>query len=126
MRLVASVSDRPGGISQLTSIISQNGGSVKDIFHERAWLFSSVDQVRIKVVLETTGSEHNDRIIRALRDSLPDAAEVYIEVDGMRRGWCGPDGLEADTGTDWMRKGILGAGTPKLGLVQKNNNKNSA
>ena len=95
VRLVASVSDRPGGISQLTSIISQNGGSVKDIFHERAWLFSSVDQVRIKVVLETTGSEHNDRIIRALRDSLPDAAEVYIEVDGMRRGWCGPDGLEA-------------------------------
>ena len=32
---------------------------------------------------------------------------------------CGPDGLEADTGTNWMYQGILGAGTPKLGLVQK-------
>ena len=78
VRLVASVSDRPGGISQLTSIISQNGGSVKDIFHERAWLFSSVDQVRVKVVLETLGKAHNERLLAALRDAV---TEVYIETD---------------------------------------------
>ena len=31
--------------------IYEQGASVKDIFHERAWLFSSVDQVRLKAVL---------------------------------------------------------------------------
>ena len=31
--------------------IYEQGASVKDIFHERAWLFSSVDQVRLKVAL---------------------------------------------------------------------------
>ena len=31
--------------------LHEQGASVKDIFHERAWLFSSVDQVRLKAVL---------------------------------------------------------------------------
>ena len=80
VRLVASVSDRPGGIAELTRRIYEQGASVKDIFHERAWLFSSVDQVRVKVVLETLGKAHNERILAALRDAV---TEVYIESDSM-------------------------------------------
>lgn len=78
VRLVASVSDRPGGIAELTRLIYEQGASVKDIFHERAWLFSSVDQVRVKVVLETLGKAHNERILDSLRGAL---SEVYIEAD---------------------------------------------
>ena len=69
---------RPGGIAELTRRIYEQGASVKDIFHERAWLFSSVDQVRVKVVLETLGKAHNERILAALRDAV---TEVYIETD---------------------------------------------
>ena len=53
------VSDRPGGIADVTRRLAEAGASVKDIFHERAWLQSSVDQVIIKAVLETRGPKHN-------------------------------------------------------------------
>ena len=39
------VSDRPGGIAMLTKHIAAAGASIKDIIHERSWLYHSVDQV---------------------------------------------------------------------------------
>ena len=66
VRLSLPVSDRPGGIAMLTRTLADHGASVKDIFHERAWLHATVDQVLIKVVLETRGDEHNERLLAAL------------------------------------------------------------
>lgn len=62
----ATVSDRPGGISRLTAILSDNGASIKDIYHERAWLHSNVDQVQVKCVVELQGKEHGKRVKDAL------------------------------------------------------------
>jgi hypothetical protein len=45
---------------------------VQDIYHERAWLYSSVDQVNIKCVVETTGDEHCERLYQHL------AAKGYV------------------------------------------------
>ena len=39
------MSDRPGGIAMLTKHIAAAGASIKDIIHERSWLYHSVDQV---------------------------------------------------------------------------------
>lgn len=64
IRMTVPVSDRPGGIADLARLLADLGGSVKDIFHERAWLQASVDQVEIKVILETRGFEHNEEILR--------------------------------------------------------------
>eukprot|EP00522_Entomoneis_paludosa_P011290 CAMPEP_0172447606 /NCGR_PEP_ID=MMETSP1065-20121228/6884_1 /TAXON_ID=265537 /ORGANISM="Amphiprora paludosa, Strain CCMP125" /LENGTH=444 /DNA_ID=CAMNT_0013198953 /DNA_START=51 /DNA_END=1382 /DNA_ORIENTATION=- len=33
----ATVSDRPGGIARLTQHLAEEGASIKDIYHERAW-----------------------------------------------------------------------------------------
>lgn len=46
VRIVANVSDRPGGVAELTALVADMGASVKDIFHERAWLQRNVDQAR--------------------------------------------------------------------------------
>ena len=62
----ATVSDRPGGIAKLTALLSEEGASIKDIMHERAWLFSSVDQVQVKCVVELQGREHGKRVKNAL------------------------------------------------------------
>jgi threonine dehydratase len=62
----ATVSDRPGGISKLTAILSEEGASIKDIYHERAWLHTSVDQVQVKIVVELQGVEHGKRLQQAL------------------------------------------------------------
>lgn len=61
IRFIATVSDRPGGIAKLSKDMADCGVSVKDIYHERAWLHSRVDQVMVKCVVETTGKEHAEK-----------------------------------------------------------------
>ncbi|KAJ1406240.1 tryptophan synthase beta subunit-like PLP-dependent enzyme [Ochromonadaceae sp. CCMP2298] len=68
VRFGATVSDRPGGIARLATDMAAMGASVKDIHHERAWLYSRVDQVVVKCVVETTGADHADKIFKGLRD----------------------------------------------------------
>jgi len=62
----ATVSDRPGGISKLTELLCDLGASIKDIYHERAWLHSNVDQVQVKCVVELQGREHANQLRNAL------------------------------------------------------------
>lgn len=38
LRFTVTVSDRPGGISELCRILADTGVVIKDIMHERAWL----------------------------------------------------------------------------------------
>eukprot|EP00608_Synchroma_pusillum_P002918 CAMPEP_0198441360 /NCGR_PEP_ID=MMETSP1452-20131203/62368_1 /TAXON_ID=1181717 /ORGANISM="Synchroma pusillum, Strain CCMP3072" /LENGTH=432 /DNA_ID=CAMNT_0044161985 /DNA_START=71 /DNA_END=1367 /DNA_ORIENTATION=+ len=71
VRFVATVSDRPGGIAALTREIADLGVSIKDIYHERAWLHTSVDQVQVKCVVETTGIEHSERLRNFLVSKYP-------------------------------------------------------
>jgi threonine dehydratase len=64
----ATVSDRPGGIAKLTELLAQEGASIKDIYHERAWLHSNIDQVMVKCVVELQGRDHAKQVKRALKD----------------------------------------------------------
>ncbi|EGD77250.1 hypothetical protein PTSG_12710 [Salpingoeca rosetta] len=66
VRFVVSVSDRPGGIAQLTTLIARVGASVKDIHHERAWQESDVMSVQIKCVVETRSRAHAEELRQAL------------------------------------------------------------
>ena len=47
VRFVVTVSDRPGAIAGVTQLVASVGADVKDIFYERAWLFSSVFSVQV-------------------------------------------------------------------------------
>jgi len=73
VRLTVPVSDRPGGIAELATALAAIGASVKDLFHERAWLHTSVDRVVVKAILETRGFEHNHDILRHLHELGYDA-----------------------------------------------------
>jgi threonine dehydratase len=76
VRFIVPVSDRPGGISNLTRIISDCGASIRDIYHERAWLHTHMDQVQIKCVVEVTGKDHQQQ----LHDDLEKAGFNLIWV----------------------------------------------
>ncbi|XP_019632542.1 PREDICTED: uncharacterized protein LOC109476108 isoform X1 [Branchiostoma belcheri] len=65
-RFVVTVSDRPGGIAELCKLIAKLGVSLKDIFHERAWLTSDIFSVQAKVVVETRDWDHAMELKRAL------------------------------------------------------------
>ena len=60
------VSDRPGGLAALTSLISSTSASIWDISHERAWLQTSVDMVKNGVTVELTGPEHEQQLVDVL------------------------------------------------------------
>jgi len=66
IRFSATVSDRPGGIARLARDMADIGVSIKDIYHERAWLYSRVDQVVVKCVVETTGPAHSQKMYEFL------------------------------------------------------------
>lgn len=65
----ATVSDRAGGMARLTDLLHTQEASIKDIYHERAWLQSNVDQVQVKCVVELQGCDHMDRLKAALTDA---------------------------------------------------------
>ncbi|CAG9813830.1 unnamed protein product [Phaedon cochleariae] len=50
VKVKVTVSDRPGGISELCKIISSIGVSIKDVIHERAWMVSDVFSVEVKAL----------------------------------------------------------------------------
>jgi len=60
------ISDRPGGISELTRRIAELGASIKDIFHERAWLSANAFSVLVRIVCETRDFQH----VKELREKL--------------------------------------------------------
>lgn len=64
----AIISDRPGGLAGLTKTLFDEGACVKDIYHERSWLQSSVDQCCAKCVVELQGREHGERVKASLLD----------------------------------------------------------
>jgi hypothetical protein len=49
VRFEVVVSDRPGGIAALTKLLAEVGCSIKDIYHERAWVDTDIASVRVKV-----------------------------------------------------------------------------
>jgi len=63
-----TVTDRPGGIAELTRILANLGVSIKDILHERAWLKSDIFSVEVRVMCETRDLEHAVELERVLKE----------------------------------------------------------
>jgi len=63
------VMDRPGGIAELTKLLAATGASIKDIFHERAWLKTSVYMVQVKCIVEVKDYEHGIQLREALEQN---------------------------------------------------------
>jgi threonine dehydratase len=68
VRFEALVSDRPGGVSALTRVLAESGVSIKDIFHERAWVSDDAWSVRVKCIVETADRAAGERMFRALAE----------------------------------------------------------
>jgi len=65
-RLVATISDRPGGLAQLASIIAETGASVQQISHDRVFCGPDVSSVRVVCDVETHDHNHINKLIKAL------------------------------------------------------------
>ena len=65
-RFTAVISDRPGGLADLTSQIAACGASIKQVVHDRAFAGSDVSAVHVLCTVETRDHAH----LRELRERL--------------------------------------------------------
>ncbi|XP_065658687.1 L-threonine ammonia-lyase-like [Hydra vulgaris] len=72
IRFSAVISDRPGGLLELARVLAEHGASVKDIFHERAWLQTTVFKAEIKVICEVRDYEHGCALRKILEIKYDD------------------------------------------------------
>ncbi len=57
-RFTAMISDRPGGLADLTAQIASSGASIKQVVHDRAFAGSDVSAVHVLCTVETRNHQH--------------------------------------------------------------------
>lgn len=65
-RFTAVISDRPGGLADLTAQIASTGASVKQVVHDRAFAGSDVSAVHVLCTVETRNKQHLDELLERL------------------------------------------------------------
>jgi threonine dehydratase len=69
MRLFTRISDRPGGLAALLTLIAEAGGNVVHADHVRDAVTLHVRETGIEITLETRSAAHSDAIVAALNDA---------------------------------------------------------
>ena len=57
-KVTATISDRPGGLARFTTLIAEEGASVMEINHDRAFANPDVTTVTVHCIIETRDAEH--------------------------------------------------------------------
>jgi threonine dehydratase len=65
--LTTVVPDRPGALASLLATIAELGSNVIDVAHIREGLDLHVRETAVRLVLQTDGPEHGDRVLAAVR-----------------------------------------------------------
>ena len=68
-RVTAYVSDRPGSLARLLSIIAGTGASIKEVHHDRNFGPADIARVAISCTMETRDFQHVEEIHKALREA---------------------------------------------------------
>ena len=69
LRLFTWISDRPGGLAALLTLIADAGGNVVHADHVREAVPLHVRETGVELALETRGAEHSDAIVGALESA---------------------------------------------------------
>lgn len=71
-----TIPDRPGGLSRLLDVVSASGASVLDVVHSRTARKLALDEVEVRLTLETRGPEHREEVLAALT-----GAEFVVSIE---------------------------------------------
>ena len=103
-RLVFStvVSDQPGELARLLEEVAAAGANVLDVVHIREGVDLHVRETGIRLVLQTDGPEHGERVLAAVRAqgfaARGRAAGELARRCRPRAGWCVRDGAAGTRG----------------------------
>jgi threonine dehydratase len=65
-RFTASISDRPGGLARFAGLLAEEGASIINIAHDRAFASEDLNTVTVHCVIETRDADH----IQAIKSRL--------------------------------------------------------
>ncbi len=66
LAMKVTIPDRPGGLSRLLDVVSAGGASVLDVVHSRTARKLALDEVEVRLTLETRGPAHREEVLAAL------------------------------------------------------------
>ena len=67
-RFTVVVTDRPGGMAEMLAIIAENGGSIKEVQHDRILLTAFVYKVALVCTIESRSDQHATMIHEKLQE----------------------------------------------------------
>jgi threonine dehydratase len=67
--ITVMLSDRPGQLVQTAAAIASAQGNVVEVLHTRHGLGLDISEVELRLSVETTGHEHRERVLKALKDA---------------------------------------------------------
>jgi threonine dehydratase len=69
IRIRVEISDAPGALAKVATLIGDRGGNIVEIYHQRLFQDVPVKLADLDVVLETRDRQHVDTILSALREA---------------------------------------------------------
>ena len=66
--LRVNISDRPGGLARLLAELSEVGANILEVSHERISPSLAVDEVEVRIQMETRGEPHAEQVVTRLRE----------------------------------------------------------
>lgn len=69
MRLRVTLSDHPGGLERLTSVIAGERANIVQVIHDRTYYGVHLGYAKIDITMETRGAEHAGTLMQRLREA---------------------------------------------------------
>jgi threonine dehydratase len=66
LNLRVELSDRPGSLGRLATLLGDQEANILHLFHDRLGRDLALDLTRVEVILETRNQEHGEQVVRAL------------------------------------------------------------
>ncbi|AGB38852.1 threonine ammonia-lyase [Natronococcus occultus] len=76
LRLQVKINDAPGKMEEISGIVADHGANIHDVQHDRVVPGLNVGEAYLEFQIETSGAEHADAIIRAIKSSGYTVEEV--------------------------------------------------
>jgi len=80
-RVIVYISDRPGSLAALLTLVAQTGASIKEVSHDRSFGPADVARVKVSVIMETRDLEH----IREIHKTLKEKGVEIVESSHVRQ-----------------------------------------
>jgi threonine dehydratase len=74
-RLRVCARDVPGSLARITAVVSEAGGNIDEVHHQRAFTLLAAQNVEIELVVQTRGRAHVQALLEALRAAGFEAEE---------------------------------------------------